>query len=254
MDNVGIVVDDLAAAIAIRRARWRGGAVRGQISALLRPRPRGHHRRAGRAAQLKRGHDVLCGGHVDDHDRHGERVHGGSRAARPCRVRPRGHVERRWRAARWGTRAQASQSRASRVQLNRCAFAAFAINQTTLPHEVACPIVFSCRDASFLRIFTPSSREPSTAGALGRGRRKLERPVSTRRPMHVVLSSKRARGEWSMRKHDRAIKALRAAARRFAVRVYDFANVGTHLHLLVRVRRREGAVLVTIEEIVAPRL
>jgi hypothetical protein len=29
-------------------------------------------------------------------------------------------------------------------------------------------------------------------------------------------------------------------ARRFGVRVYDFANVGSHLHLLVRVRRREA--------------
>jgi hypothetical protein len=77
-------------------------------------------------------------------------------------------------------------------------------------------------------------------GAVRRSRRKLERPVSTRRPMHLVLSSKRACGEWSMRKHDRAVRAaLRAAARRFAVRVYDYANVGTHLHLLVRVRRRE---------------
>src|SRR5258706_8592030 len=28
--------------------------------------------------------------------------------------------------------------------------------------------------------------------------------------------------------------------RRFGVRVYDFANVGTHLHLLVRARRRES--------------
>src|SRR5258707_13852633 len=28
-------------------------------------------------------------------------------------------------------------------------------------------------------------------------------------------------------------------ARRFGVRVYDYANVGTHLHLLVRARRRE---------------
>jgi hypothetical protein len=35
-----------------RRTHRRGGAVRGQISALLRPRPRGHHRRSGRAAQL----------------------------------------------------------------------------------------------------------------------------------------------------------------------------------------------------------
>ena len=30
------------------------------------------------------------------------------------------------------------------------------------------------------------------------------------------------------------------SARRFGVRVYEFANVGSHLHLLVRARRREA--------------
>ena len=76
-------------------------------------------------------------------------------------------------------------------------------------------------------------------GSVRRGRRKLERPVSTRRPMHVVLSSRKAEGPWSLRRHDRAVReALRGMARRFGVRVYDFANVGSHLHLLVRARRR----------------
>jgi REP element-mobilizing transposase RayT len=78
-------------------------------------------------------------------------------------------------------------------------------------------------------------------GAIRRHRRKLERPVSVRRPMHVVLSSHRARGPWSLRKHDRAVReALRTLSRRFGIRIYDFANVGTHLHLLVRARRRES--------------
>jgi REP element-mobilizing transposase RayT len=78
-------------------------------------------------------------------------------------------------------------------------------------------------------------------GAVRRGRRKLERPVSVRRPMHVVLTSQRARGTWSLRRHERAVReALRAMARRFGIRIYDFANVGTHLHLLVRARRRES--------------
>src|SRR5882672_7466900 len=77
-------------------------------------------------------------------------------------------------------------------------------------------------------------------GAVRRHRRKLERPVSVRRPMHVVLTSHRARGPWSLRKHERDVRAaLRAMARRFGIRVYDFANVGTHLHLLVRARRRD---------------
>ncbi len=78
-------------------------------------------------------------------------------------------------------------------------------------------------------------------GAVRRGRRKLERPVSVRRPMHLVLTSQRARGPWSLRKHEHAVRnALRTMARRFGIRIYDFANVGTHLHLLVRARRRDS--------------
>jgi REP element-mobilizing transposase RayT len=78
-------------------------------------------------------------------------------------------------------------------------------------------------------------------GAVRRGRRKLERPVSVRRPMHVVLSSQKARGSWSLRKHERTVRdTLRAMAHRFGIRIYDFANVGSHLHLLVRARRRES--------------
>jgi REP element-mobilizing transposase RayT len=78
-------------------------------------------------------------------------------------------------------------------------------------------------------------------GALARRMRKLERPVSTRRPMHVVLSSRRHSGPWDLRRHDRAVRdVLRDMAHRFGVRVYDFANVGSHLHLLLRARRREA--------------
>jgi REP element-mobilizing transposase RayT len=78
-------------------------------------------------------------------------------------------------------------------------------------------------------------------GTVRRHRRKLERPVSTRRPMHIVLSSRRARGAWDLREHDRAVrKALRDMARQFSVRVYEFANVGAHLHMLVRARRRDA--------------
>jgi hypothetical protein len=76
-------------------------------------------------------------------------------------------------------------------------------------------------------------------GTVRSGRRKLERPVSTRRPMHLTLYSLRARGRWSLRKHERSVQhALRISARRSGIRVYEFANVGSHLHLLVRTRHR----------------
>jgi REP element-mobilizing transposase RayT len=78
-------------------------------------------------------------------------------------------------------------------------------------------------------------------GDVRRGQRKLERPVSARRPLHLTLHSDRARGEWSMLRHRREVQeALRTCVRRTGVRVYDFANVGSHLHLLVRARRRDA--------------
>ncbi|HEY3594760.1 MAG TPA: transposase [Polyangiaceae bacterium] len=72
-----------------------------------------------------------------------------------------------------------------------------------------------------------------------RGLRKLERPVSTRRPIHVTLHSTRARGSWSLLRHRREVReALLRCARRSDIKVYAFANVGSHLHLLVRARQR----------------
>jgi len=93
--------------------------------------------------------------------------------------------------------------------------------------------------ALFSRAVRAELARTEHGGVVGVGRRKLERPVSTRRPMHLVLSSDRAKGAWSLRRHDRAVReTLRTVARRFGIRVYDFANVGSHLHLLVRARRR----------------
>jgi hypothetical protein len=44
-----------------------------------------------------------------------------------------------------------------------------------------------------------------------------------------------------LRRHDRTVReVLRRMARRFDVRIYDYANVGSHLHLVLRARRREG--------------
>jgi REP element-mobilizing transposase RayT len=96
-----------------------------------------------------------------------------------------------------------------------------------------------------LRIFADSKslqRElfrTEHGGDIRRAQRKLERPVSVRRPMHVTLHSGRAKGGWSLLRHRRDIRqALAACARRTGVKVYDFANVGSHLHLLLRARRR----------------
>jgi REP element-mobilizing transposase RayT len=86
-----------------------------------------------------------------------------------------------------------------------------------------------------------AGRRAEHGGSLATGRRKGPRPIDTRRPMHLVMRSSRARGEWSLRRreHDARIRAaLRRASSRFGIRVYEFANAGNHLHLLIRARRR----------------
>jgi REP element-mobilizing transposase RayT len=78
-------------------------------------------------------------------------------------------------------------------------------------------------------------------GATRLGRRKLSRPIDTKRPIHLVLRSSRARGAWSLRgsNTERLVRqAMRRYARRYAIRVYGFANAGNHLHLLVRSKCR----------------
>ena len=80
-------------------------------------------------------------------------------------------------------------------------------------------------------------------GEIRLGRRKLARPISSRRPLHLVMRSSRAQGRWSMRTktNDQVVRTgLRRYARRYGIKVYEFANVGNHLHLLVRTKCRLG--------------
>jgi REP element-mobilizing transposase RayT len=78
-------------------------------------------------------------------------------------------------------------------------------------------------------------------GDVRKGRRKLARPLDTKRLLHIVLRSSRARREWSMLRPalaERISLSARGLARRFGVRLYRYANVGNHIHLLARARSR----------------
>jgi len=80
-------------------------------------------------------------------------------------------------------------------------------------------------------------------GVIRKGKRKSARPIATKKPMHVVLRSTKAVGRFSflLPKHVRLIEALiKAAQKRFHVKVYEKANSGNHLHLCVRAQTRGG--------------
>ena len=80
-------------------------------------------------------------------------------------------------------------------------------------------------------------------GAIRSGRRKLARPIDSKRPMHLVVRSEKARGTFSLLsyRHEKKIRFLvQSQAKRYGVRVYRYANSGNHLHLVVRARTRAG--------------
>ncbi len=78
-------------------------------------------------------------------------------------------------------------------------------------------------------------------GDLAIGKRKTFRPIDPKQALHVVLKSSKARGELSMLhpKHCNSIhKHIRKIAKRRGVKICQFANVGNHLHLLIKVPSR----------------
>jgi REP element-mobilizing transposase RayT len=73
------------------------------------------------------------------------------------------------------------------------------------------------------------------------GKRKIARPLDVKRPLHIVLRSSRAKREWSMLRPalaSRIAHTARRLARRHDVRLYRYANVGNHIHILGQVRKR----------------
>jgi REP element-mobilizing transposase RayT len=78
-------------------------------------------------------------------------------------------------------------------------------------------------------------------GELSLGKRKEARPFDRRQALHVVLRSSQARGASSMLhpKHCNRIKHLLEKVKsHYKIRVYRYANVGNHLHLLIKAPSR----------------
>jgi REP element-mobilizing transposase RayT len=77
----------------------------------------------------------------------------------------------------------------------------------------------------------------SHGGEHSKGKRKTYRPVDPKQALHVVLRSSRAKGELSMlhpRNHQAVHDFTYKTARKLGVKIYQFSNVGNHLHLLLK--------------------
>src|SRR6476620_9909705 len=72
-------------------------------------------------------------------------------------------------------------------------------------------------------------------GAAQKGNPKTARTIVTRQAMHVVIRSSLAKGQYSfLGKAQRIETLLKKQAEAFGVRLYDVANAGNHLHLVLR--------------------
>ena len=76
-------------------------------------------------------------------------------------------------------------------------------------------------------------------GTINYRKRKSARPFDPHLPIHVVLRSEKAKGKNSMlrKKHKSEIeKLLYCLANKYEIKIYEFANSGNHLHLLIRAK------------------
>ncbi|WP_374029282.1 transposase [Bdellovibrio bacteriovorus] len=87
--------------------------------------------------------------------------------------------------------------------------------------------------------------ETSFGGDLSKGKRKSRRPLSEKEPIHLVLKSNKAFGRRSLLhpvNRKLLLKYTRRFVFRFRVKLYRFANVGNHIHILIRVPDRQAYV------------
>ncbi len=88
-----------------------------------------------------------------------------------------------------------------------------------------------------------TTTESRHGGGREKGRRKTRRPLTPKLALHVTFRAESARDKLSLLhpQHAKHVETrLKAIARKFHVRVYQYANSGNHLHLLLRGKTREG--------------
>jgi REP element-mobilizing transposase RayT len=85
--------------------------------------------------------------------------------------------------------------------------------------------------------------EAQHGGVTRTGQRKTSRPIEPSLPLYLVLRSSRARGKWSLQKtttESRVQEILRELSQRHGIKVFEYANGGDQIHLLLRAKSRQG--------------
>jgi REP element-mobilizing transposase RayT len=85
---------------------------------------------------------------------------------------------------------------------------------------------------------------------------KCERPMDSKKALHLVLKSSQATGERSFdsKTHKKIVwKIIYDHADKFGIKIHEYANGGNHLHLLLRAKNRQdyAAFIRTITGLIA---
>jgi REP element-mobilizing transposase RayT len=88
-----------------------------------------------------------------------------------------------------------------------------------------------------------NSFDKTHGGSTRVGKRKTVRPIDPLKPLHIVMRSRRARGLLNLLNRDNSDvvdTVLARCARKWRVKVYKYANVGNHIHMVIKGHRREN--------------
>jgi hypothetical protein len=85
--------------------------------------------------------------------------------------------------------------------------------------------------------------EAQHGGSMRQGQRKTSRPLEPTLPLYVALRSSRAHGKWSLQKpttEARIQEILRELSQRHGIKLFEVANGGDQIHLVLRAKSRPG--------------
>jgi REP element-mobilizing transposase RayT len=85
--------------------------------------------------------------------------------------------------------------------------------------------------------------EAQHGGPTRTGLRKTSRPLEPTLPLYLALKSSRARGKWSLARSPteaRVEQIMRELAQRHGIKVFEYANGGDQIHLVLRAKSRAG--------------
>lgn len=97
------------------------------------------------------------------------------------------------------------------------------------------------QDENDFRKYWEKTKVKTHGGVAAVGKRKCARPLDSKKPIHLIFKSDKAKGPMSLRHplhHRKVDKIIFSYADQFGVQIFDYSNNGNHLHLSLKFETR----------------